>query len=335
MNLQQYIKTSLEKIRAIKGVENVVLTQRDGNPLQSAGVWLSKNEIFNLSSATSAIYNLGLHLHSNQLKYILIEGKSAKIFIAPLKNSLNDPIDRIMISQGIKNKNEEFFIAITATPNVNLGGVFLNTREGLRDIKRSLILSGESFKPPLRKFGQAQLDSLLSSFNVKETEEKSQFLSLNSISFSEKTIQKIDHVLNRMNKSILNLKSATVTTSGGFLVSSLASTKAINDTIEHKAAMTYSLFSTANRCAWLLKKMKIENILLECFDYFQFITEMDDGIFSVTIDKGKQKLGLLRLLIPRFAKLLKKNIKEAKRISDPMKSINLDGVLGQICLREG
>ena len=119
------IKLSLEKIKQVNGVENAVLTQRDGNPIQSAGVWLSRDEIFNISSATSAIYNLGLHLHPDELKYILLEGKSSKILLAPLKNSMDDPIDRIMIRQGITNKNEEFFIAITATPKVNLGGIFL------------------------------------------------------------------------------------------------------------------------------------------------------------------------------------------------------------------
>ena len=101
MSLADQVKVYLERIKSVKGVENVVLTQRDGNPIQSAGIWLSKEEIFNISSATSAIYNLGLHLHSKNLKYILIEGNSAKIFIAPLKNSMSDPIDRIMIKQGI------------------------------------------------------------------------------------------------------------------------------------------------------------------------------------------------------------------------------------------
>ena len=77
MSLGEKVKIYLDKIRAIKGVENSVLAQRDGNPIQSAGVWLSKEEIFNISSATSAIYNIGIHLHNQRLKYTLIEGNSA------------------------------------------------------------------------------------------------------------------------------------------------------------------------------------------------------------------------------------------------------------------
>ena len=86
ITLQDEIKKNLEIIKSTKGVENIVLTQRDGNPIQFSGVWLSKDEIFNVSAATAAIYNCGIALHQNDLKYILIEGKQAKILLSPLKN---------------------------------------------------------------------------------------------------------------------------------------------------------------------------------------------------------------------------------------------------------
>ena len=82
MDLKEKIGIHLDKIKQLKGVENAVLTQRDGNPIQSSGVWFSKDEIFNVSSATSAIFNVGIHLHPNDLKYILIEGKKAKSALA-------------------------------------------------------------------------------------------------------------------------------------------------------------------------------------------------------------------------------------------------------------
>ncbi len=91
MDLREKIKIHLEQIKQLKGVENAVLTQRDGNPIQSTGVWFSKNEIFNVSSATSAIFNVGIHLHPKDLKYILIEG----IRISSIKK----------ISVGIKPKS--------------------------------------------------------------------------------------------------------------------------------------------------------------------------------------------------------------------------------------
>jgi predicted regulator of Ras-like GTPase activity (Roadblock/LC7/MglB family) len=334
MSLKDQVKTCLERIRHVKGVENVILTQRDGNPIQSAGVWLSKNEIFTVSSATSAIYNLGFHLHRNDLKYILIEGNSAKIFFAPLKSSMKDPIDRIMIKQGIKNNIEEFFIAITSSASVNLGGVFLQTRQSLKEIKRSLILSGESFKPPLRKFDLNQVNKLIKSFNIKEESVNHTFLEINSLSFSSETIKKINTIFKKMAISILSMKRVSLTTSGGFLISKYSKTYEFSELdFEHEAAMAYSLYSTSNRCAWLLRKMKVNSILLECDNHFQFISPIDDGILILTISKGKQKLGLLRLIIPRFLTLLKKVIKSAKLIENPVKLFDIKSAMGEICLR--
>lgn len=334
MSLNEQVKIYLDKIKQVKGVENTVLSQRDGNPIQSAGIWLSKDEIFNISSATSAIYNIGLHLHPQELKYILIEGNSAKILLAPLKNSMDDPIDRIMINQDIKNNNEEFFIAISTFQNVNLGGIFLQTRECLRDIKRILVLSGETFKPPLRKFNKNQVNELLKSFQIKEETTSNSFLNLNSFSFSENTLQKIDNVLKKLSNNILDINRVSLTTSGGFLISKIQKISNFSELdFEQESAMTYSLYSTSNRCAWLLKKMSVTSILLECENYFQFVLSIGDGILSLTINKGRQKLGLLRLILPQYLKSIAKIVKEAKLIENPIKTFNLESIIGELCLK--
>ena len=77
MDLNEQISHHLDQIRRIPGVENTVLTQRDGNPINSAGVWLSQDEVFNVSASLSAIYNSGLELHKTNLKKIIIEGPRA------------------------------------------------------------------------------------------------------------------------------------------------------------------------------------------------------------------------------------------------------------------
>jgi len=134
--------------------------------------------------------------------------------------------------------------------------------------------------------------------------------------------------------SILSMKRVSLTTSGGFLISKYSKTYEFSELdFEHEAAMAYSLYSTSNRCAWLLRKMRVNSILLECDNYFQFISPIDDGILIFTISKGKQKLGLLRLIIPRFLTLLIKVIKSAKLIENPVKLFDIKSAIGEICLR--
>lgn len=301
----------------IKGVEHCVLTQRDGNPIQSVGIWLSKNEVFSVSASTSAIYNCGLQLHNNDLKYILIEGNRAKIFLSPLKNTENPTIDRVMEAHGISGYDDEFFIAISTHPEVNLGGILLRTRQSLLDIKKALILSGESFKPPLRHYEQKELEMIYDLFNAKDDLSKAEALDVLSMNITEETNNSLQITLDDYAKQILDLRDTFITLFGGFVAAYYISDHNRAYLIDQKAAMSYSLFTTADKCAWFLKKMHIDSILLECQNEFQFINRIGNGIFSTTISKGRQKLGLLRLIIPRYSQ------KISKILEDNQKSIEL------------
>ena len=315
MDLKEKIGIHLDQIKQLKGVENAVLTQRDGNPIQSAGVWFSKDEIFNVCSAASAIFNVGIHLHPKDLKYILIEGKKAKILIAPLNSPLHSSLNKILEKQMILNSNHEFFIAITAQPNVNLGGIFLQTNECLKKIKTSLITSGESFKPPLIQFDNQKIQNIINGFDIKENEEFNLKISSFSLSFSENISIELRKVLNDFSLTIPDLKYAFISIEGGFVASKiLKNSRVNNDELDNISAMSYSVFQTANRCSWLLKKMHTENILIDCDNSFQFINGLGKSIFSSEIGKARQKLGLLRLLLPQFSKKINTLIKKATNL---------------------
>jgi len=333
MLLNEKIGIHLDQIKQIKGVENAVLTQRDGNPIQSTGVWFSKDEIFNVSSATSAIYNVGIHLHPKDLKYILIEGKKAKILIAPLNSPVHSSLNRILELQHILDDKHEFFIAITAQPNINLGGIFLQTSECLRKIKTSLITSGESFKPPLIQFNNQKIQNIIEGFNVKENEEVDFKLSPFSLSFSKSVSLGLRKVLNNIPLTIPDLNYAFVSVEGGFIASKLL--KRINmspEKIDNISAMSYSLFQTADRCAWLLKKMHAESILLDCQNSFQFIVGIGKSIFSAVIGKVRQKLGLIRLILPQFSQRINVLLKEASHIQD-FQTFDIKRMLGELVIK--
>ena len=333
MHLKDKIGIHLDQIKQLKGVENAVLTQRDGNPIQSTGVWFSKDEIFNVSSATSAIFNVGIHLHPKDLKYILIEGKKAKILIAPLNSPLHSSLNKILETQGILDTNHEFFIAITAQPNINLGGIFLQTNECLKKIKTTLITSGESFKPPLIQFNNQKIQSIIEGFNIKETEDFDLRLSSFSLSFSENISLALRKVLTNISVTIPDLKYAFVTIEGGFIASKiLKKVEVDNEKLDKISAMSYSLFQTANRCAWLLKKMQAERILLDCQNSFQFIDGLGKSIFSTEIGKLRQKLGLIRLILPQFSKKIDSLIKKASEIQDH-RTFDIKRMLGELVIK--
>lgn len=333
MDLKEKIGIHLEQIKQLKGVENAVLTQRDGNPIQSTGIWFTKNEIFNVSSASSAIFNVGIHLHPNDLKYILIEGKKAKILIAPLNSPLPNSLNMLLKQQGILDDNYEFFIAITAQPDINLGSIFLQTNECLKKIKSTLIASGESFKPPLIQFTTKEIQGIIEGFDVKENEDLELKLSAYSLSFSKEISTKLKKILNDFSLTIPDLNYAFITIEGGFIASKLLKNNDFNhNNLDDISAMSYSLLQTANRCAWLLKKMNAENILLDCEKSFQFINGMGKSLFSAEVGKSRQKLGLLRLILPQFSKKINELIKQASEAKE-YETFDFKKLLGEVVLK--
>jgi len=323
----------LDLIRATKGVENVVLTQRDGNPIQYSGIWLSKDDLFSISAATSAIYNCGISLHKDKMKYILIEGKTAKILITPLRNYGTSTINNIINAQNLQGIDDEFYVAITTKSNVNLGGIFLKIRTSLLKIKKCLILSGESFKPPIRKYSPEEIQTLLNSLEVKEDLGKKDRISLFSLCLSQGTYQDLDRVLEEFGRNTLDLINSYITFDGGFVLSSYYNHQITDlNKIEIDATLSNSLFFTADKCAWLLKKMHVKSILLECIDEFQFINLVKNSIFSTTIEKGRQKLGLLRLIIPKYCTKIEKILIESENSTKLKPKIRVDSLFSQLIL---
>lgn len=334
MDLTEKLGIHLDQIKRLKGIENVVLTQRDGNPIQSAGVWFSKSEIFNICSTTSTIFNAGIYLHPNDLKYILIEGKKAKILIAPLNSPICSQLKKVLKQHRITNKKNEFFVAITAQPNTNLGGIFLHTSECLKKIKTSLITSGESFKPPLIEFSEEEIRKITSNFNLKNNITLDLSLTPFSLSLSKKISNELHQILDNFSVIVPHLRNAYITIEGGAIIASITESRNLRGgDIDKMSAMSYSLFQMADRCAWLLKKMNAENILLDCGNTYQFIHKINKVILGTEIKKSPKILNIIRLAIPQFSKDIDELIIEASE-SQKIKKFNAKKLLKDLTISE-
>lgn len=310
----QEVKRHLVKIKKIYGVENIVLSQRDGSPIESAGIWLSKNEIFGVCSSTAAIFNVAEHLHKNALNYILIDGIRAKILVAPLRNSSNG------LSMSDSNSDmgypveTEYFIAITTRPKTNLGSIFIQSKKTLSSIREILESSGLEFKPPLRSFSEDEVKNILESFAVKEDDETSSDINTFSLKITSELSSKIRDLVFDYSKNVPGVKLACITLNGGYPLCKFT----LDPLIEAEGAISFSLFDTSKRIIYMLKKTPINSVLCECTNYSHFIYDLRGGIFSTFISRGERRLGLLRLLIPQYVKQMTGYIKEADKTSEDL-----------------
>ncbi|MFX1295768.1 MAG: roadblock/LC7 domain-containing protein, partial [Promethearchaeota archaeon] len=280
----QEIKSHLTNIKKIYGVENTVLSQRDGSPIESAGIWLSRNEIFGVCSSTAAIFNVAEHLHKNSLNYILIDGVRSKILVAPLRNSNNSiPPNDVQLDLSNSNFshpfNTEYFIAITTRPKTNLGSIFIKMKNTLTSITHTLNNSEMEFKPPLRSFSEEEVKNILESFSVKEEIEKIDSIDTFSIKITAELSTKIRDLVFDYSKNVPGVKLACITLNGGYPICKFT----LDPIIEAEGAISFSLFDTSKRIIYMLKKTPINSVLCECSNYSHFIYDLNGGIFSTFI----------------------------------------------------
>ena len=55
--IEMIIGTLQEAKATIKTIDGIFLAQRDGNPIASAGVYLSRDEFLGVGAGTAALYN--------------------------------------------------------------------------------------------------------------------------------------------------------------------------------------------------------------------------------------------------------------------------------------
>ena len=321
-NLVLDIKKHLKTIKGIFGVENVVLTQRDGQPIESSGVWLSKNEIFGVCSSTSAIFNVAELLHKDNLNYILIDGKRSKILITPIYINHNS------IPLKEESNKAEFFIAITTRPQVNLGGIFIKMKKKLEIIGKMITDSGENFKPPLRSFSEKEIDNILTSFSVKDKQETSsnKFIDTFTFKLDINISNKIRDIVFDFSKNVPGVNLAVVALNGGYSLCKFS----LDPLIDSEGALPFSLYDTSRRIIWMLKKTEINNVFCDCKEYNHFIYGLIKGsIFSTYISKNNEKrLGLLRLMIPQYVNNLQSYLQEASKKS--IDSIDINQLLEEL-----
>lgn len=230
----------------------------------------------------------------------------------------------------MQGNDNDFFVAITAQNMINLGGIFLKTRNSLIEIKKSLVLSGESFKPPLRHFSKKKLDEIIEVSNVREDIKIKENVQLFSLNIPSKIYMDLDNILRDLGHQTLDLIKSYIAIEGGFIVSNYPKLNIDQSLLDSDATMGYSLFKTADKCAWLLKKMHVNSILLECVDKFQFINKVGSNIFSIEIGKGRQKLGLLRLIIPRYCKKISSILEEARKYEINPVNLNFENMFTEL-----
>ena len=266
---------TLQNIKTITGVENVVLIQKDGLPVASAGVWFSKEEVFAVASSTCAIFGVAKLIHGD-FNYLLMESDTSKVFLASLPN---DP---------------DYFLTVTTAPRVNLAALFIEMKDSLSRLSYLLRQHVDGRLPPLRSYSSDETSKVLEGFAVAEGRNTTYGMSRSVISLDRSQALSLRAILRQVHDSIPNIGSVFLSLSGGVRVSLEGFT---NDRL---AAMSFALHDASERVVRTLRNSSLQTVLCETDATRHFIYAVPNGVFSLWVDKDSQKLGLMRLLLKHY-----------------------------------
>ncbi|MFX1263838.1 MAG: roadblock/LC7 domain-containing protein [Promethearchaeota archaeon] len=295
---------TLQNIKVIAGVENVVLIQKDGLPVASAGVWFSKEEVFAVASSTCAIYGVAKLIHG-EFKYLLMESETSKVFLASLPN------------------NPDYFLTITTAPRVNLAALFIEMKDSLSRLAFLLRQHIDGRLPPLRSYSTDETSQVLRGFSVSEGQSSSYSTSRSIISLDRSQALTLRALLRQIHDSIPEIKSVFLSLSGGVRVSLEGFT---NDRL---AAMSFALHDASERVVRTLRNSSLQTVLCEAGGIRHFTYAVPNGVFSMWVNREGQKLGLMRLLLKHYIDEIKRVLHAAEGVKpavpDDLKELLLAG----------
>jgi predicted regulator of Ras-like GTPase activity (Roadblock/LC7/MglB family) len=302
--LSDELTETLQNIKTITGVENVVLIQKDGLPVASAGVWFSKDEVFAVASSTCAIFGVAKLIHGD-FKYLLMESETSKVFLASLPN---DP---------------DYFLTVTTAPRVNLAALFIEMKDSLSRLSFLLRQHVDGRLPPLRSYSLDETQKVLQGFAVAEGRDTTYGVTRSLISLDRSQALSLRALLRQVHDCIPNIGSVFLSLSGGVRVSLEGFT---NDRL---AAMSFALHDASERVVRTLRNSSLQTVLCETEETRHFIYAVPNGVFSLWVDKDSQKLGLMRLLLKHYIEEIRRVLAEASAVKpavpDDLKELLLSG----------
>jgi predicted regulator of Ras-like GTPase activity (Roadblock/LC7/MglB family) len=303
-DLSDELTETLQNIKAITGVENVVLIQKDGLPVASAGVWFSKDEVFAVASSTCAIFGVAKLIHGN-FNYLLMESDTFKVFLASLPN---DP---------------DYFLTVTTAPRVNLAALFIEMKDNLSRLSFLLRQHVDGRLPPLRSYSFDETQKVLQGFAVAEGRDTNYGISRSMISLDRSQALSLRTLLRQVHDCIPKIGTVFLSLSGGIRVSLEGFT---NDRL---AAMSFALHDASERVVRTLRNSSLQTVLCETEDTRHFIYAVPNGVFSLWVDKESQKLGLMRLLLKHYIEEIRRILAVASTmkpaVPDDLKELLLSG----------
>ena len=302
--LTDYLREQCDSLREVPGVHNIVIVQKDGYPIVSSGLWLSREDVFNISSITAAIQSAIKRVHKN-IKYEIIETRELNLVI-------------------FTTKDTELNLVITTNKNANLGGLFIALDKFIKNNLDVLKKIEQLSNTPLLEYDKSKKELIYRNFNVMDaqfsriqrTNKSLIFGSSNIIIIDKELGIKINTIINTFLTSIKQKIEISIIGENGF---TLFSSNNVGITFDY--AFIYAMFDTATKLLYNTFEENINQITI-CYEQgFRLLYALDSYVLNVELHDLRTRLGLIRLLSNSLKRSILKEIQDAK-----MKQMKIESI---------
>ena len=277
---------------SLPGVFNASIVQSDGYPLAISGLWLSKNEVFDLGAIVSAITAAASRL-TQSLEYILLEGFESKIAIFNV----------------IPNK---VILSSTMSFDVNLGALLVSIRKIKQNINSIEKWIEEYIYMPLIEFNENERQEIISRQKVhnlmKRTASESSVIEKNNISLSSDMYSKLNEILLDFRKSIPHgeVNILVITQAGQQLYP-------LNFYNPFLGPFVNSIFDISKKMLRFFRQDDIRQLTLSYSSVRYFVFDLRKGILLISVSaQSPIKTGLIRFLGSALSSKIENVLAEAE-----------------------
>ncbi|MHA1596999.1 MAG: hypothetical protein ACTSVF_02810 [Candidatus Asgardarchaeia archaeon] len=269
------VKGLCEELRKIRGVENIILTTRDGYPISICGLWTSKRDVFDMCSITAAL-NTAISQMVRGYQYTLVEGSYSKLAIFPLGRSL------------------EAYISVMMRGDTNLGSLILKSKNTIEKIVGIIDKMRGILEAPLVEFRDEDISMIVENMNIINGFERGEQRiedQYKDINLSVDSVRRINELVEEFKNKIPSVMEVYIAGDGGYPVYSS------EPYVYDKVNFYYSTFDLSSKLIFSLKRERVGSMLIKTKDRYYIFKRLKGSTLVVLSEVSRTKLGLTRILM--------------------------------------
>ena len=298
MKIRKKIAEHLQEITNSQIIDNIILLQKDGYPIQANGVWVSKLEVFELCNAVSLLYYFSHRILESSTR-VSIKSDGRKFIITSLSYILQDfdLLDKNKKELDKGEKNRYLMVFTLKDKNLPLREVFRNIKDEVTKIWNLLRTTDNRIKNIQPRLTDDQIQEVLKGFDIKNNSNQVEQIN------KARLTRKMDDLYNLITY-YPNFKQISVFYQGKLVYSKLDKERTSQNNLKdsENSEKYLRIFQNALKVSWILKRVNPEIIILDSENYYGLISGFKESINFLKISKTNGRIAIIKDIFPVITK---------------------------------